>query len=290
MRGSSRHGGSRVEDLESKSTSEWQQQQQQVSDNSGSSFLWLLRDHQLNMKSSPRDEMIEKLDSAALRTVRRCFEDYDCVPLPVPVDGGAKELQGMDKMTLQDLGQDFREEFLVLERRILDRLRRPRMLGGTTVTGSMLADMLESFTAAVQRQDGAMADIAQLPTQREMLVTLAGDRAVKAGVSHYRESMQELFRLGAQDGMKDAVGQDDAADVTKDEDTLDSEAELKDPHSRQHQDVDPNAVVIGHSELLNHHNACLRASKEVFDGIAMQVLDGDEGARFRHIMVEKIVG
>ena len=31
VRGSSRHGGSRVEDLESKSTSEWQQQQQQVS-------------------------------------------------------------------------------------------------------------------------------------------------------------------------------------------------------------------------------------------------------------------
>ncbi len=48
-----------------------------------------------------RDEMIEKLDSAALRTIRRCFDDYDCVPLPVPVDGGAKQLQGMDKMALQ---------------------------------------------------------------------------------------------------------------------------------------------------------------------------------------------
>jgi len=45
--------------------------------------------------------MIEKLDSAALRTIRRCFDDYDCVPLPVPVDGGAKQLQGMDKMALQ---------------------------------------------------------------------------------------------------------------------------------------------------------------------------------------------
>ena len=133
-------------------------------------------------------------------------DDYDCVPLPVPVDGGAKQLQGMDKMALQDLGQDFREEFLLLERRILERLRRPRVLGGTTVTGPMLADMLETFTAAVQRQDGAMADIAQLPTQREMLVTLAGDRAVKAGVAHYRASMQELFHNRAQESGAASVG------------------------------------------------------------------------------------
>ena len=264
----------RVEDLESRSTSEWQKQQQSSqSSSSGSSFLWLLRDHQLNMKSSPRDEMIEKLDSAALRTVRRCFDDYDCVPLPVPVDGGAKELQNMEKMSLQDLSQDFREEFLVLERRILERLRHPRTLAGSTMTGPMLADMLESFTAAVQRQDGAMADIAQLPTQREMIVTLAGDRAVKAGVSHYKQSMDELFRCAVRDVA-------DANDGKSDEDAMDMSQD----------DKGFGGVVIGHRKLLNHHNACLRASKEIFDRIATDVLDGDEGARFKHIMVEKIVG
>ena len=129
--------------------------------------------------------MVEKLDSDALKTVRRCFEEYDCVPLPVPVDGGSKELQDMEKKTLSDLASEFREEFVVLERRILDKLRSPRILAGQEVTGPMLADLLEAYTKSVRKKDGAMADIAALPTQREMLVSLAGDRAVKAGLQHY---------------------------------------------------------------------------------------------------------
>ena len=53
----------------------------------------------------------------------------------------------------------------------------------------MLADLLEAYTASVRKKDGAMADIAALPTQREMLVSLAGDRAIKAGIQHYKDTM-----------------------------------------------------------------------------------------------------
>ena len=63
-----------------------------------------------------------------------------------------------------------------------------------------------------------------------------------------------------------------------------------DPMESQQDEEGETDVVIGHARLLNHHNACLRASKEIFDRIATDVLDGDEGARFKHVMVEKIVG
>ena len=55
----------------------------------GNMFLWLLRDHHLTMRSAPKEEMLEKLDSSATRTLRRCFEEYDCFPLPAPLSDAA---------------------------------------------------------------------------------------------------------------------------------------------------------------------------------------------------------
>jgi hypothetical protein len=138
-----RSRGGRKNDNSDEGKSEWQKTGS--NSDTGSSFLWLLRDHQLTMKYSPKEEMIEKLDSDALKTIRRCFDDYDCVPLPVPVNGGSSELQDMEKKNLQDLANEFREEFLVLERRILDKLRQPRILAGQEVTGPLLADLLEGI-------------------------------------------------------------------------------------------------------------------------------------------------
>ena len=231
----------RSSDNSDEGKSEWQKTGSKG--DTGSSFLWLLRDHQLNMKYSPKEEMIEKLDSDALKTVRRCFEDYDCVPLPVPVNGGSAELQDMEKKALSDLASEFREEFVVLERCILDKLRQPRILAGQQVTGPLLADLLEAYTASVQKKDGAMADIAALPTQREMLVSLAGDRAVKAGVQHYKDVMREL-----------------------------------------------EEQVVGHKTLMQKHTAVLKEAVSIFDTIATQVLDVDEVGKFKHGMIEKIVG
>jgi hypothetical protein len=149
----------------------------------------------------------------------------------------------MEKKNLQDLANEFREEFLVLERRILDKLRQPRILAGQEVTGPLLADLLEAYTASVQKKDGAMADIAALPTQREMLVSLAGDRAVKAGIQHYKDTMREMEN-----------------------------------------------ITVGHKELMNKHTSVLKESIQIFDNIAEDVLDVDEVGKFRHTMIEKIVG
>jgi hypothetical protein len=102
---------------------------------------------------------------------------------------------------------------------------------------------LLAYTASVQKKDGAMADIAALPTQREMLVSLAGDRAVKAGIQHYKDTMREMEN-----------------------------------------------ITVGHKELMNKHTSVLKESIQIFDNIAEDVLDVDEVGKFRHTMIEKIVG
>jgi hypothetical protein len=49
-------------------------------------FMWLIRDHQLAMKRAPKYEMVDKLATAERRALERCFADYDCFPLPRPVE------------------------------------------------------------------------------------------------------------------------------------------------------------------------------------------------------------
>merc|ERR1719487_791966 len=50
-------------------------------------FIWLLRDHQLQMKRTPREELMDMLDPAQVRSLKRVFDDFDCVPLPRPAEG-----------------------------------------------------------------------------------------------------------------------------------------------------------------------------------------------------------
>jgi hypothetical protein len=50
-------------------------------------FLWLIRDHHLSFGGKePKDEMMRMLDRTERRRLEEFFENYDCVPLPRPVD------------------------------------------------------------------------------------------------------------------------------------------------------------------------------------------------------------
>lgn len=50
-------------------------------------FLWLIRDHHLSFGGKePKDEMMRMLDRAERRRLEDFFENYDCFPLPRPVD------------------------------------------------------------------------------------------------------------------------------------------------------------------------------------------------------------
>lgn len=79
--------------------------------------MWLIRDHQLQMKKAPRIEMSEKLDSGANKALEKYFSDYDCFPLPRPVDKD-EMLKEVDNLQWEELKSDFREEYVVLERQV----------------------------------------------------------------------------------------------------------------------------------------------------------------------------
>uniref|UniRef100_A0A7S4W4V0 GB1/RHD3-type G domain-containing protein n=1 Tax=Alexandrium monilatum TaxID=311494 RepID=A0A7S4W4V0_9DINO len=157
-------------------------------------FLWLLRDHQLQMKNSPKQELIEKLDPAQVRALSRSFGDFDCVPLPRPASDSV--LRQMDQHGWQDLDGDFKEEFVVLERRLLEQLAKPRRLFEQELTGSALAEVLRQYLAAIAQRKGALADICEMPTQRQMLQQLAGRRALDAGAKKYEERLAEAGLRG----------------------------------------------------------------------------------------------
>ena len=159
----------------------------------GNMFLWLLRDHHLTMRSAPKEEMLEKLDSSATRTLRRCFEEYDCFPLPAPLSDAA-DLREMDKKSFEDLSGPFKEEFVVLERRLLERLRTTRILGGVEVTGKMVATLLRKYSEAVTEKKGAIGDIAALPTQRQMLLRMAGEKALQSALKHYAIKLRDAAK------------------------------------------------------------------------------------------------
>jgi hypothetical protein len=68
------------------------------------SFLWVLRDMQLQMKNDPKTEMMEKLETGHIRKMKKSFKDFDCFTLPRPVDK-EEALQDVEKMEFTALKQ-----------------------------------------------------------------------------------------------------------------------------------------------------------------------------------------
>ena len=76
------------------------------------------------MRASPKQELHEKLGPSAVKSLEQCFREYDCVPLPRPL-ASEELLRKIEtaEVTWTTLDPAFREEFVVLERRVLDLLR-----------------------------------------------------------------------------------------------------------------------------------------------------------------------
>lgn len=160
-----------------------------ASNNEGA-FLWLLRDHQLQMKSSPKDELNSKLDPAQLDVLRRSFGEYDCVPLPRPAS--ADQLRNLDRHRFEELCPDFREEYVVFERRLFQMVSEPRTFLGSKFDGAALVEILSQYLDSIDRRQGVLADICQIPSQGDLLRQLGGKRAVEAGVCRYEDMLAKL--------------------------------------------------------------------------------------------------
>jgi len=156
------------------------------------SFLWLIRDQQLQMKKQPRQEMWEKLDQGAKNALQKCFQDYDCFPLPKPVDKD-ELLKEVDNMGWDQLRSEFREEYVVLERQIFAAVQNPRMLSGVPITGEIIASLIDKYSHSIANS-GIINELSQLPTQRQMVVKMAGERAIKDGGLYYKNAMQDVSK------------------------------------------------------------------------------------------------
>jgi hypothetical protein len=59
------------------------------------------------------------------------------------------------------------------------------------MTGEVMASLIEKYAMAISSKDGILTELSQLPTQKQMIIKLAGERAVKTGVLEYNKLMQE---------------------------------------------------------------------------------------------------
>jgi hypothetical protein len=149
-------------------------------------FLWLIRDHQLKMTTTPKNEMMSKLGENERSALERNFATSDCAVLPRPVDREA-DLQNVEQMDWAHLNENFREEYLVLERQIFNTVSTPRRLSGRQITGPMLADLVQMFADALAKRDGIVKELSALPTQWQMVARMSGERALKAALKDFEE-------------------------------------------------------------------------------------------------------
>eukprot|EP00736_Rhodelphis_marinus_P005367 Rmarinus@m.9770 len=153
-------------------------------------FLWLIRDHQLAMRKSPKEEMEEKLDDPLLQSLTQSFSTFDCFPLPRPVEKD-ELLRSVENMEFRDLTQDFRDEFVIFERMIFNLIQK-----GLHLSGPDLAQLLHHYVSALTTTAstrGFVRDLAALPTRRDLVARLAGERAVKAAKQTYEDFMRKIL-------------------------------------------------------------------------------------------------
>jgi hypothetical protein len=97
----------------------------------------VLRDIQLQMMKDPKTEMMDKLDTLHIRKMKRAFKDFDCFPLPRPVDS-EEQLQHVESMKFDELKAGFKDEFFLLDRLVYGHAQTAPTFGNHLVTGEVM--------------------------------------------------------------------------------------------------------------------------------------------------------
>ncbi|XP_072998704.1 uncharacterized protein [Typha latifolia] len=135
-------------------------------------FVWLLRDFYLdlvedNRRITPRDYLELALrpmqgggkdlsaKSEIRESIRALFPDRECFPLVRPLNN-ENELQRLDQIPLDRLRPEFRAGLDALTKFVFERTR-PKQVGGTVMTGPVLAGITQSFLDAIN--NGAVPTI-----------------------------------------------------------------------------------------------------------------------------------
>ena len=72
------------------------------------------------------------------------FPERDCVTMIRPLTN-EEGLQNLSKMRLEELRTDFVDQVTHLRRKVLNKVR-PKMMNGMKLNGSMIYDLIESYT------------------------------------------------------------------------------------------------------------------------------------------------
>jgi len=155
------------------------------------SFAWILRDHHLEMRTKDsKAEMMSKLTESAQIALNYCFEDVECFFLPTPC--GAKTLKHLDTMERAQLDHDFIKQLEKLETFVVRKLEAKRKASDQShdISGPKLARIIRLYCSLIENRVGILAGIADLPTRNELLSTVARERAIRAGLEVYKETME----------------------------------------------------------------------------------------------------
>lgn len=103
-------------------------------------------------------------------------------------------------------------------------------MSGREVTGEVIANVVEKYSAAINAKDGILTELSQLPTQRQMVIKLSGERAVKSAVNVYQSMMSETRQAMPVEektlALAHAKAFEDALKVFKQEALIDDEAKM----------------------------------------------------------------
>lgn len=81
------------------------------------------------------------------RLVRSFFKERDCFTLVRPVEEESM-LQSLNKVSQDQLRPEFNTQIEILRSKILKKVK-PKTLDGKTISGSMLIELAESYTTAM---------------------------------------------------------------------------------------------------------------------------------------------
>jgi len=160
------------------------------------SFLWVVRDfalklldsvgNQINSKEYLENALKEQKGSSdqiekknkIRRLILNFFKDRDCFTMVRPTEN-EKDLQSLQKMSDAELRPEFLEQMASLRQRIHKRIK-PKVLNGKFITGEMLVELCEAYTAAINK-----GNIPCIESAWTYLCQNENQRAIQESVEQY---------------------------------------------------------------------------------------------------------
>jgi len=245
-------------------------------------FMWVVRDFALKLVDDEendidaREYMENALDSASEESdsddammvsnmIRGFFTTRDCMTLVRPITDETK-LQNLSEQPYASLREEFREQMLELQAKVI-REARPKMMKGASLSGANLASLAKAYVTAIN--DGQTPTIS---TAWERVVQSQCQDAVAAAVALYETTIAKSCEDAAASASKTLS--EIAAKEAESDDAVSLEEGLATSAARAV--LESNATVpLEASEVTGYHERASEAAHGAFHEHLAGVLDGE---------------